>query len=115
MQPLTLLTLATALCASSASATCYGSGAFWGSTRRENDAISKLGGVCDNMKGTYKAGEVYTQCRGGLGGDKYEFEARNQNNYAVSLSRDACITNLKRNIVNCDRGGYEVFGGLRMK
>ena len=114
MQPLTLLTLATALCASSASATCFNSGAFWRSDAQKNDAISKLGSVCDKMKGTYKAGEVFTQCRNGIGG-KYDFEARNQNNYAVSLARDVCITNLKRNIVNCDRGGYEVFSGLRMK
>ena len=67
------------------------------------------------MKGTYQAGEVFTQCRQAAENLKNDFEVRNQNNYAVTLSRDACITNLKRNIVNCDRGGYEVFGGVRMK
>lgn len=114
MHYLKFLAALTALCVSSTSATCFSSGVWWGS---ENDAKEKLANACHELDGNYDAGEVYSVCRNSYtgGGQKYIFEVRNQNGYAVSLSHSTCVGNLRRQIDNCARGGYEVFGGVRMK
>ena len=111
MQYLNVLAALTALCVTSTSATCFGSGAPWVS---EDLARARLRDACHELDGTYDAGEVYSVCSD-TPLQKYIFEVRNQNKYAVSLSYDVCVANIKRQIDNCSRGGYETFGGVRFK
>ena len=80
-----------ALYASAASATCSNSGATWAST---SDANTQLITVCSELAGTYAPGQDRQVCRDGYG--KYEFEVRNQNGYAVTLSKDACVLDWRR-------------------
>ncbi|KAL8979268.1 MAG: hypothetical protein Q9205_005352, partial [Flavoplaca limonia] len=109
MHYLKFLAALTALCVTSTSATCFSSGASWVG---KDLAREKLRDACNELDGTYDAGEVYSVCRD-TPRQKYIFEVRNQNGNAVSLSYDACVANLKRQIDNCSRGGYETFGGVR--
>lgn len=112
MHYLKLLAALTALSISSTSATCFNSGAPW---VNKDLAKDELNTACYELDGTYDAGEVYKVCRNGGIFQKYIFEVNNQNRYAVSLSHATCVANLKREIDNCARGGYEVFGGVRFK
>ncbi|KAL8654646.1 MAG: hypothetical protein Q9226_003352 [Calogaya cf. arnoldii] len=96
---------------SSTSATCFNSGAPWASTSL---AKEKLRDACNELDGTYDAGEVYSVCRD-TPLQKYIFEVRNQSGDARSLSYEACVKNPGRQIDNCARGGYETFGGVRFK
>ena len=110
-----LLVALTAFSISSTSATCFSTGATW---LDKDNAKGKLNDVCHELDGTYDAGEVYSVCRNGettLYNQKYIFEVKNQNRHAVSLSHTACVANLRRQIDNCPRGGYEFFGGARFK
>lgn len=114
MQFLALLAAVTALCASGASATCYGSGADWGN---KDDANKKLVDACNTLTGTYAPNQQRSACREAVGGGlfsagKYDFVVHNQNNYAFSLSPDVCVRNLRREITFCNAGGYETFGNV---
>ena len=109
MQIFTVFAAIAALYTSSVSATCYGGGAIW---LGKDDANTKLIDACNELAGTYAPGQDRAVCRNSAyGNQKYDFQVHNQNNYAVSLSKDACVKNLRREIYNCDHGGYEVFGG----
>ena len=114
MQILAVFAAIAAVYTSGVSATCYGGGDTWAST---GDANTKLIDACNELAGNYAPGQNRAVCRnadapGLFGGDqKYDFQVHNQNNYAVFLSKDACVKNLRREIYNCSRGGYEVFGG----
>ncbi|KAL8764717.1 MAG: hypothetical protein Q9209_007913 [Squamulea sp. 1 TL-2023] len=110
-----LLAALAAFSISSTSATCFSTGDTWSD---KDNAKDKLNDVCYELDGTYDAGEVYSVCRNGgtpYYAQKYIFEVNNQNGHAVSLSHTACVANLKRQIDNCPRGGYESFGGARFK
>ena len=109
MQIITAIAAVTALCASAASATCYSGGAPWLST---DDANAKLVDACNELVGTYAPNEDRKVCRNSAYDQKYDFEVHNQNNYAASLSLDACVKNTRREIYNCGYGGHEVFGGV---
>ena len=110
MQILAVFAAVAALYTSSVSATCYGSGDNWLST---SDANTKLIDACNELAGTYAPGQNRAVCRnsGITTFQKYDFQVHNQNNYAVTLTKDACVKNLRREIYNCSHGGYEVFGG----
>ena len=114
MQIIALLAAVTALCASGASATCYGSGAAWGN---KDDARSKLNDACNTLAGTYAPNQDRSTCRNADSRnlpypEKIDFQVHNQNNYAVSLSKDVCITNLGHQITYCNAGGYETFSNV---
>ncbi|KAL8980767.1 MAG: hypothetical protein Q9205_004245, partial [Flavoplaca limonia] len=113
MHYLKLLAVLTALSISSTSATCFNSGVSWDNKYSAKDELNT---ACNALDGTYDALEVYSVCHNSPDSQqKYVFEVNNQNRHAVSLSHTACVANLKRQIDNCDRGGYEVFGGTRFK
>lgn len=114
MQILAVFAAVAALYASGASATCYGTGANWGST---NDAIQKLNDACNTLAGTYAPNQERSTCRNADGGTvfsagKYDFDVHNQNSYAIVLSKDTCVKNIGREIYNCNYGGYETFGNV---
>lgn len=96
------------------SAECFPGGATW---FNKHAAVYELKEACHKLDGIFKAEQVKVECRdkGGKLGQKYVFEARNQNKYDISLPYDVCVRNLKRQIDYCDRGGWEVFSGMRFK
>ncbi len=107
MHYLKLLAVLTALSISSTSATCFNSGVSWDNKYSAKDELNT---ACNALDGTYDALEVYSVCHDSPSSrQKYVFEVNNQNRHAVSLSHTACVANLKRQIDNCARGGYEVF------
>lgn len=104
---ITQATVAFACLASLASATCWNTGVSWDS--REN-ARTKLSGVCDALKGNYgSTGEIYTQCRNGLGNQRYNFAVKRTGSGGGSLSRDICIARLAAEI-SCGQGGRRNYG-----
>lgn len=111
MHYLGTLAAVTAVLVSSTSATCFGSGAPFGSKALAEETLKD---ACHEVDGTYDAGEVYSVCRN-TPVQKIIFEVNNQNKNAVFLSYDACVANLRRQIVNCYYGGYETFGGVWFK
>ncbi|KAI4095434.1 MAG: hypothetical protein L6R37_007074 [Teloschistes peruensis] len=102
MHLFTIYTLIAALCASSASANCFQTGQNWGN---HEDA-------CNVMKGNYKPGEIFTQCRNAPGFESYEFKITNHNGRTTSVSYDACVSTITREIQNCGHGSEETFGGV---
>ncbi|KAL8679255.1 MAG: hypothetical protein Q9186_004446 [Xanthomendoza sp. 1 TL-2023] len=96
---------------SHASATCYSGGAPWGD---KGDARTKLADACSELIGNYGPLSDRKACRPGPGGAtrSYEFEIRNENNYSVYISKDACVKDLGREIEYCTYGGRETVGAI---
>ncbi|KAL9621570.1 MAG: hypothetical protein Q9160_003962 [Pyrenula sp. 1 TL-2023] len=102
----------TALLLSSASATCFKTGAKWPGI---GDPVNSLDGVCDKSKGHYDASEAYSVCINGEDGIRYNFEIRNTSGGPLDLSANECIGGLSKEIVNCPRGGESSSGNWRYR
>ena len=103
----TQATLGLACLISLASAECWKTGVSWDS--REN-ARTKLDGVCDALKGNYRAqGDIFGECRNGLGNQRYNFSVKRTASGGGSLSKDICIARLAAEI-SCGQGGRRNYG-----
>ncbi|KAL9576652.1 MAG: hypothetical protein Q9203_007699, partial [Teloschistes exilis] len=81
----------------------------WGN---HDDAVNALKDACNVMKDNYKPGEIFTQCRNAPGFESYEFKITNNNGGTTSVSYDACVSTITREIQYCGHGGEETFGGV---
>lgn len=119
MQPLAVFATITALYTSYASATCYSGGAYWGGKDNTAEANTQLIDACNKqLVGNYGPGESRKACRPSINNKdagSYEFEIRNQNAGPVYISLDFCVKDTRREIYNCDFGGYEVLEGVYVR
>ena len=117
MHFLNTVVTAIAIGATTTSATCFPRGAWWWN---KDYAKLQLEAACRDLKGTYAPGQVKSECKNAEFTErpwrqKYIFEVNNQNDHAVTLSHTACVRNIGREIQHCSFGGYENWGGVRMK
>ena len=96
------LIAATALCATSASADCFGSGYHWGD---HPAAKTQLADACTELQGNYEPGEVLSKCRNNPEGGSYNFKIENHTGGSIDISQDECEREIGGQIDNCGHGG----------
>ena len=101
---------ATALWATSATATCFQSGANWGD---HGVAKTQLADACKELRGHYDPSESYGNCRNSPTENKsFKFSIDNRTGGGADISQDECYRNLGQQIDNCGHGGQATHGGL---
>lgn len=106
----TFLVAATALCATSASGKCFGSGQNWGD---HTEAKTQLADACKDLSGKYAPGEASEQCRNKPGGgESYKFKIENHTGRDVQVSQDECELEIGDQIDRCGHGGEAKVSGV---
>ena len=110
MHSSTFLLIATALCATSASA-CFNTGENWGN---HDDAKAALSDACYGITGPYGSQQVKQVCGNDPKSDNksYNFKINNKSGRDVTISQADCETNIGGIIDNCGHGGEETVGGV---
>ena len=98
------LIAATALCATSASAGCFGSGLHWGN---HDEAKGALADACGGLQGAYNAGETKDVCKNRPSDSNlsYQFQVVNKSGGTVSISQADCEQHIGGIIDTCGHGG----------
>lgn len=110
MQLTIILAVATALCATSASArTCFETGEHWGD---HQEAKVQLASACGDLKGTYVPFHTTKVCRNSRYEEKsFVFGVENEKDYNVGVTQAQCEQTIGDIIDNCGHGGKESVGG----